>query len=254
MPGSTARAAYTCAMRFTSQLRCQSTSGASTLPETPSPAFEQNRSMRPYFSVTNSTSRSTSPSRLTSVTAATPPISFATCSAGPRCRSAMMTASAPSEAKRRHSAAPIPFAPPVTTTIFPLSCISTFSNHVAFARQQTTGDTSSKADGVYGLILRQVAKRLHVLTQSVGIRTGAYDLPRRDFDTVDGLAQEYCIHIDRVLRHVLARPKQTGLHRKHLHNDVGDVHYDFLLMLHFGAELAVRKRQRQQRDFLALAC
>src|SRR6185312_2939021 len=77
MCGSTARAAYTCAITFTSQLRDHSSSAASTPPFAPTPALEQNRSMAPHFFITCSTSWTTSASRVTLAAMALPPISLA---------------------------------------------------------------------------------------------------------------------------------------------------------------------------------
>ena len=60
----------------------------------------------------------------TSTVQAEPPISFATAAAPSPLRSTTATCRAPSLAKRRHSAAPIPSAPPVTTTTLSFTCIA----------------------------------------------------------------------------------------------------------------------------------
>jgi len=114
--GSTARAAKTCAITFTSQQCCQSTAAVRSSPSTAMPAFEQNRSIAPCRSITWATTLCMSPSRETSAAIGRPAISAATRSAAAPSRSTMTTAFAHSTAKRRHSARPMPFPPPVTTT------------------------------------------------------------------------------------------------------------------------------------------
>src|SRR2546421_5511665 len=108
------------------QIRCQSSFLASTPPPTPIPAFEQNRSMGPKASVAFSTSASMSASTDTSVETASAwaPISPATLVAPSASRSAITTARAPSAAKRRDRAAPMPLAPPVTTQTLSLSSMA----------------------------------------------------------------------------------------------------------------------------------
>src|SRR5579863_5953750 len=74
-----------------------------------------------------STARATacckSASRRTSTATAMPPTSVATAAAASASTSATTTPRAPSAAKRRHNARPMPFAPPVTTATLSFSCI-----------------------------------------------------------------------------------------------------------------------------------
>src|SRR5882762_4687217 len=116
MCGITARALKTCAITFTSQQRSHSDVGVCSSPSTAMPALEQKRSIRPCRPMTCATSRATSASRETSTATAVPRISSATCAAPRAFTSATTTAFAPSAANRRHSARPMPSAPPVTTT------------------------------------------------------------------------------------------------------------------------------------------
>src|SRR4051794_17764444 len=117
MPGSTARAAQTCDITFTSQVCCHAagsvvSSGPPPGPGTP--AFEKNTSIGPPASSACRTSAATSSSLLTSTRTPSPPISRATAAAPSPSRSATTTR-APSAAKRCASARPIPLAAPVTT-------------------------------------------------------------------------------------------------------------------------------------------
>src|SRR5581483_4295273 len=146
--GNTARAAYTCANTFTSQTRCHCSSGVSTPPGTMMPALEQKRSIDPYCAVDVSTSRITSASTATSVVTANPPVSCATAPAPSPSMSATTMPRAPSCLKRRHNAAPIPVAPPVTTTTLPWSFTfvpSQGSPKLTNRRPSSTSDVSSAA-------------------------------------------------------------------------------------------------------------
>src|SRR5690348_15633356 len=108
------------------QLRFQSRSEASGPPVVPIPALEQKISIRPTALVTVSTMNFTWDSLETSQQKKAPrpsssslrtlkPLSSST--------SAQPTRRAPSLANLRQSARPIPLAPPVTTTTFPLICM-----------------------------------------------------------------------------------------------------------------------------------
>src|SRR5258708_2672664 len=111
------------ALTLISQIRSQSASVVSMPPGVKMPALEQNRSIGPYVSVARATNCCRSASRRTSVVTAMPPISFATRVAALASTSATTTPRAPSVAKRRQSARPIPLPPPVTTATFSLSFI-----------------------------------------------------------------------------------------------------------------------------------
>src|SRR3954466_1639758 len=124
MPGSSARAAHTCDIVLTRHSRSQSASRSSGPPLGPvMPAFEKKRSTGPLASSARATSARMSSSRPTSARTASPPVSAATASAPASSRSATPTARAPSSAKRRATARPIPLAAPVTTTCLPSSSI-----------------------------------------------------------------------------------------------------------------------------------
>src|SRR6516164_6753637 len=144
MPGKTARAAHTWAIRFTSQMSCQSTSADSTPPNLMMPAFEQKRSISPYVDVVVCTSRTRSASTPTSTATASPPIVPATCSAPSLSRSATTMPRAPSAAKRRQRARPMPCAPPVTTMTLSFNCmcfrLSWFPDSFFSAPQLDLGD------------------------------------------------------------------------------------------------------------------
>src|SRR5947209_10730993 len=100
---------------LTSQLRCQWLSEASGPPCTPTPALEQKISTCPNYCVVSSTRRFTSDSLATLVTTGVPFTSAATRFAF--CSSISATTTfAPSAAKARQRACPMPLAPPVTTT------------------------------------------------------------------------------------------------------------------------------------------
>src|SRR4051812_41559708 len=103
-------------MTLTSQQRDHSASAVCSSPLTAMPALEHTRSMPPCCAIACCTNATTSASRDTSHVTAVPPISCATCAAVSPFMSATTTAFAPSAANRRHSARPMPFPPPVTTT------------------------------------------------------------------------------------------------------------------------------------------
>src|SRR5258707_11208146 len=106
-----------------SQLRFQSRSEASGPPVVPIPALEQKISILPAAPVTVSTKNLTWSSLDTSQAKNAPrpsSISWSTLNPLSSSTSAQATRRAPSLANLRQSARPIPLAPPVTTTTFPL--------------------------------------------------------------------------------------------------------------------------------------
>src|ERR1043166_1585049 len=108
------------------QLRLQSRSEASGPPVAPIPALEQKISIRPTALVTVSTMNFTWDSLETSQQKNAPRPSSSSCrTLKPlsSSTSAQATRRAPSLANLRQSARPIPLAPPVTTTTFPLICM-----------------------------------------------------------------------------------------------------------------------------------
>src|SRR6266851_942895 len=125
MDGTTARAAHTCAIRFTSTMRRQALTGWPRSPGAGSvkPAFEQKTSIGPNESSAVLTSPSIASGSETSQP--TPrlrsPIRSATFLAHSVLMSATTTPRAPSAANRSASARPIPLAPPVTTATWPAS-------------------------------------------------------------------------------------------------------------------------------------
>src|SRR5947207_1329701 len=106
-----------CARTFTSIVRSQTLSGVSSPVPWATPALAQNRSTGPNSSSARSMSVATSPSSDTSQPMPRPasPISRATNCAPVSSMSATTTPCAPSCAKRRAMARPMPEAPPVTT-------------------------------------------------------------------------------------------------------------------------------------------
>src|SRR5215470_6968567 len=129
MPGSTARATWTCAWTLTAQERSQAVSGASIPPRAMMPALEQNRSIRPNVLSACLTSASTSAAEdMSAVTARArcPPASIpaATCAAPAPSRSATTTPAASCAARARASARPMPLAPPLTTATEPAGRMS----------------------------------------------------------------------------------------------------------------------------------
>src|SRR5580765_2729736 len=109
-----------------SQLRLQSRSEVSGPPATAIPALEQKTSTCPAALLTDSTSFFTWTSCETSQGKnSARPFSISSATALPLASSTSDTAInfVPSLANLRQSARPIPFAPPVTTTVFPLICM-----------------------------------------------------------------------------------------------------------------------------------
>ena len=85
--------------------------------------------MRSKLSRVVSTRAATSASTDMSPGTASPPISWATAAAAPGASTSPTTTEAPSAAKRRHSARPMPDAPPVTTATFPASSMPAVSRY-----------------------------------------------------------------------------------------------------------------------------
>src|SRR3954454_9702599 len=116
-------------MTCTAQLRCHGSSEVPpALPDSestppPMPALEQNSATGPNcFSVSSMTCRM-SFSLPTSHLKAAPLIGVATVRAPSGSISTTTTLAAPARWKASHSARPMPLAPPVTTTTFPLTCM-----------------------------------------------------------------------------------------------------------------------------------
>src|SRR4051794_4053207 len=122
MPGSRARAAHTWDIVLTRHSRSQSASRISGPPLGPvMPALEKKRSIGPLTPSARLISLRMSCSRPTSAVIANPPHSVATWRALASSMSDTTTARAPSSAKRRASARPMPRPAPVTTTCLPSS-------------------------------------------------------------------------------------------------------------------------------------
>src|SRR6266702_8699639 len=125
-PGSSSRAARTCAITLTSQESAQSASLASGPPMRAIPAFAQYKSISPSSALAASTSAATPSSDAASAGTATarpPPEAShdrATAVTAAAFRS-LSTTLAPSAANRRASAAPMPLPAPVTTTPAPVT-------------------------------------------------------------------------------------------------------------------------------------
>src|SRR5579863_4125447 len=120
MRGTSALAAYTCAITFTAHARIHVSFGAEaafsrsgSLKNTP--AFEQKSPIGPQLRSVSSITRLMSCSFDTSQDIASPAIAPATSCAPRASMSATTIWCAPCAWKRSHSARPIPFAPPVTT-------------------------------------------------------------------------------------------------------------------------------------------
>src|SRR4051794_9522801 len=127
-------------MTCTAQLRCQ---GSSEVPPAlvlkgskppPMPALEQNSAIGPNCASVSSMTCKTSFSLPTSHLKAAPSIGVATARAPSGLISTTTTLAAPARWKASDSALPMPLAPPVTTTTFPVTCMVVLPSLLFFSQ------------------------------------------------------------------------------------------------------------------------